>query len=101
MNSRWREAGFEYRACPQGHGDRDLFPPLLTPYLLSTYNRHMATVMFLRSIPMSRKDSRLLTKEVRAMLSKNDKPHLTRQEQEETRREVELLKKELRALMKK
>jgi hypothetical protein len=60
-----------------------------------------SSVGLLRSVPTSRKDSQLLMREARAIFGKNDKKHLTRREQEETRREVAWLRKEIRALIRK
>lgn len=43
----------------------------------------------------------MLMKEAKDIFGKNDKRHPTKREQEETRRELAWLRKELRALMKK
>jgi len=54
---------------------------------------------FLRSVPISAKDGRIIMREAKTIFGENDTKRLTKKEREESRRELAWLKRELRALI--
>lgn len=64
------------------------------------FSASAGTVGLMRSVPTSKKDRDMLRRDAHRIFGKYSKKRLTKQEQEKARREVEVLKKELRALMK-